>query len=75
MRLLHDETAGGPAREAPVAAHELDLRLDVVYEQRPVVVQVEVGAVEDQWIAEHRLARDAVHLTGRYRGGGGKWCW
>ena len=75
MCLLHDEAAGGPAREAPVAAHELDLRLDVVYEQRQVVVQVEVRAVEDQRVAQHRLARDPIHLTERYGGAGGEGCW
>ena len=63
MGLLHDEAAGGPAGEAPVAADELDLRLDVIDEQRHVVVQVEVGTVEDQRVAEHRLARDTVHLS------------
>ena len=65
MGLLHDEAAGGSAGEAPVPTDELDLRLDVVDEQRHVVVQVEVGAVEDQRVAEHRLPRDTVHLWGR----------
>ena len=62
MRLLHDEAAGGSAGEAPVPADELDLRLDVVDEQRHVVVQIEVGAVEDQRVAEDCLPRDTVHL-------------
>ena len=66
--LLADQDAdGGPAREAPVAADEVQLRFDVVDEQRHVVRQVELGHLEDQREAQHRLAGDAVDFAGAQR--------
>lgn len=56
------QTDGGTSREAPVAAHKLQLRLDVVNEKGHVAVQVELGDLKDQRVAQYRHAADSVHL-------------
>ena len=66
--LLPDEDADrGSPREAPVLCHEVQLRLDVINEQRHVVGEVEVRHLEHQGVAEHGLPADAVHL-GNWQG-------
>lgn len=55
----HRRTTGKP----PVPSNEVQLRLDVVDEQRHVVRQVKLGHFEDQRIAENRLAGDSVDFA------------
>lgn len=71
--LANQQAHRRPPGQSPVFADKLQLRLDVVDQQRHIAVQIKVGHLKDERIAEHRHAAHAVHLGGAQRADGTRW--
>lgn len=64
MFLADEDANGRSAREAPVAANEVQFRFDIIDQKRHIVREVKIRDLKDQRVAENRLARDPIDFTG-----------